>query len=160
MIFREATEEDIRAIQSVRHSVAENILSDPNLVTDTDCLEFISNRGKGWVCEIETQIVGFSIVDLTENNVWALFLTPEFENLGIGSKLHDLMLDWYFEQTQSNIWLGTEPKTRADRFYRRKGWQEIGTRGNGETKFEMTLENWKKHKKRIKGKTSGNESRI
>ena len=53
MIFREATIDDIKQIQVVRNSVKENTLSNPNLVTDKDCEEFLSIRGKGWVCEIE-----------------------------------------------------------------------------------------------------------
>lgn len=87
MIFREAKAADIEQIQIVRNSVTENTLSNPDLITDEDCLEFISQRGKGWVCEIENQLVGFSIVDLKEQNVWALFLKPQFEQRGIGRKL-------------------------------------------------------------------------
>jgi len=146
MIFREAKIDDITQIQNVRHSVKENILSNPNLVTDEDCKEFITIRGKGWVCEINNSIVGFSIVDLKENNIWALFLNPEFEKQGIGRQLHDIMLDWYFEQANKNVWLGTSPNTRAENFYRKAGWKEIGTHGDGEIKFEMTFENWNRKK--------------
>jgi GNAT superfamily N-acetyltransferase len=143
MIIREANIEDIKQIQIVRNAVKENMLSDPNLVTDKDCEEFIFVRGKGWVCEINQQVVGFAIVDMKDNNVWALFLQPEFENKGIGRQLHDVMINWYFTQTKDTIWLGTAPNTRADMFYRRSGWIVIGTHGNGEVKFEMTFENWK-----------------
>ena len=142
MIIREANIEDIAQIQIVRHSVRENILSDPNLVTDQDCREFLTKRGKGWVCEINNEIVGFSIADLKENNIWALFLKPEFEKQGIGRQLHDIMLDWYFEQTRNSVWLGTTPKTRAESFYRKSGWKEIGTHGKNEIKFEMTFNDW------------------
>lgn len=142
MIIREANIEDIAQIQIVRHSVRENILSDPNLVTDQDCREFLTKRGKGWVCEINNEIVGFSIADLKENNIWALFLKPEFEKQGIGRQLHDIMLDWYFEQTRNSVWLGTTPKTRAESFYRKSGWKEIGTHGKDEIKFEMTFNDW------------------
>ena len=143
MIFREAVIDDIKQIQIVRNSVTENMLSDPGLVTDEDCKEFLTNRGKGWVCEIEKKITGFSIVDLHTNNIWALFVKPEFEKLGIGRKLHDMMLDWYFEQTPQNVWLGTSPGTRAESFYRKAGWIEIGTHGKGEIKFEMTKDEWR-----------------
>ena len=142
MIIREANIEDIAQIQIVRHSVRENILSDPNLVTDQDCREFLTKRGKGWVCEINNEIVGFSIADLKENNIWALFLKPEFEKQGIGRQLHDIMLDWYFEQTRNSVWLGTTPKTRAESFYRKSGWKEIGTHGKDEIKFEMKFNDW------------------
>lgn len=146
MTIREARIEDIPQIQIVRNSVKENMLSDPNLVTDKDCEEFLFERGKGWVGEVDHQIVGFSIVDLKKNNIWALFLHPDFENRGIGRKLHDIMLDWYFEQTKDNIWLGTSPNTRAETFYRKSGWNKIGTHGKGEIKFEMTYKNWKNRK--------------
>lgn len=145
MIFREANKNDIKQVQIIRNAVTENSLSNPELVTDKDCEEFITERGKGWVCEINNQIVGFSIVDLREKNVWALFLDPNFEKKGIGQQLHKLMLDWYFAQTNETIWLGTEYNTRAEGFYRKAGWKEVGTHGSKEIKFEMTYDDWKKH---------------
>ncbi|MFY1046199.1 GNAT family N-acetyltransferase [Chryseobacterium sp. GP-SGM7] len=129
MIIREARVEDIPQIQVVRNSVKENTLSNPDLVTDRDCEEFVTERGKGWVCEIDKKITGFSIVDLKENNIWALFVDPDFEKKGIGKKLHDMMLDWYFNQTKENVWLGTSPNTRAEMFYRKSGWIEVGIHG-------------------------------
>lgn len=143
IIIREARSEDIPQIQIIRNSVKENTLSDPGLVTDSDCELFMFERGKGWVGETEGQIVGFSIVDLKENNIWALFVHPDFENRKVGRKLHNIMLNWYFEQTKENVWLGTSPQTRAEIFYRKSGWQEIGMYGKNEIKFEMTYENWK-----------------
>lgn len=143
MTFREATTADIPQIQIVRHSVKENILSDPTLVTDELCALYLTERGKGWVCEADGQIVGFSIVDLQEHNVWALFLLPEYEGQGIGKQLHHIMLDWYFRQTKETLWLGTDPGTRAEQFYRRQGWKEIGIHGRSEIKFEMRYEDWK-----------------
>lgn len=147
MVIREAKLTDIKQIQRVRNSVKENMLSNPSLVTDKDCEEFMFERGKGWVCEsdsnqINENIVGFSIVDLKENNIWALFVEPGFDKQGIGRKLHDVMLDWYFSQTDKTVWLGTAPNTRAESFYRKAGWTEIGIHGKGEIKFEMRFENW------------------
>lgn len=127
MIIREAITDDIKQIQIVRNSVKENTLSDPNLVTDKDCEEFITLRGKGWVCEVDNLIVGFAIADLRENNIWALFLEPKFERKGIGQALHKIMLDWYFTQTKEKVWLGTAFNTRAEKFYRKAGWTEVGT---------------------------------
>ena len=142
MKIRPAIIKDIEQIKLVRNSVTENTLSNPSLVTTEDCVEFITNRGKGWVCEIDHRIIGFSIIDLKENNVWALFLDPAYEKQGIGRKLHDIMLNWYFEQTKTNVWLGTSPNTRAETFYRKAGWTEIGRHRIDEMKFEMTYENW------------------
>jgi GNAT superfamily N-acetyltransferase len=142
MIIREAKIEDITQIQIVRNTVKENMLSNPNLVTDKDCEEFITERGKGWVCEIDNKIVGFAIADLKEHNIWALFLHPDFEKKGIGQLLHKTMLDWYFTQTKQTVWLGTAFNTRAEAFYRKAGWTEVGTHGTKEIKFEMTYADW------------------
>lgn len=143
MMLREARVGDIPQIQIVRNAVKENALSNPDLVTDQDCADFITQRGKGWICEMKHQVVGFSIVDLVKHNIWALFVHPDFDKRGIGKQLHDIMLDWYFDQTQQSVWLGTAPGTRAEAFYRRAGWKEIGLHGKGEIKFEMTFEKWR-----------------
>ena len=143
MNFRQAIPEDIPQIQIVRNSVKENQLSNPNLIPDNLVEEFITKRGKGFVCEIDDIIVGFSIVDFVENNVWALFLLPEFEGKGIGKKLHQLMLDEYFSKTKETIWLSTEANSRAETFYKKQGWKNAGFLGN-EVKFEMSFEDWRK----------------
>ncbi len=142
MIFREARTSDIPQIQLVRNSVTENTLSNPSLVTDADCEDFINRRGKGWVCEIDGRIVGFAIANLQEFNIWALFVQPGFDKKGIGKELHRIMLDWYFSQTSETLWLGTAPNTRAEQFYRRAGWKEAGLHGKGEIKFLMTAKEW------------------
>ena len=142
MNFRQAIPEDIPQIQIVRNSVKENQLSNPNLIPDDLVEEFITKRGKGFVCEIDKKIVGFSIVDFVENNVWALFLLPKFEGKRIGKKLHQLMLDEYFSKTKETIWLSTEANSRAEIFYKKQGWKNAGFHGN-EVKFEMSFEDWK-----------------
>lgn len=145
MMIREAEISDIKQIQIVRNSVTENTLSNPGLVRDEDCEEFMTRRGKGWVCEIDNQIVGFAIADLKENKIWALFLDPKFEKRGIGQQLHKVMLDWYFAQTKETVWLATAFNTRAEQFYRKAGWSEVGTHASKEIKFEMTHEGWTKN---------------
>ena len=142
MIFREALITDIPQIQIVRNSVRENRLSNPGLVPDKDVEEYIIHRGKGWVCEINNRIVAFAIADLQDDNIWALFLHPDHEGKGIGKRLHDTMMDWYFDQNKNSVWLGTSPGTRAEGFYRKAGWSETGTHGKGEVKFEMTKNEW------------------
>ena len=143
MIFREAEIKDITQIQVVRNSVKENRLSDPALVPDKDVEDYITRRGKGWVCEMNNRIIGFAIVSVTDHNVWALFIQHGFEGKGIGKRLHDDMMNWYFSQTVEKAWLGTAPGTRAEAFYRKAGWKEAGAHGKGEIKFEMQAEEWK-----------------
>ena len=147
MFYREAKPEDIDQLFDVRYAVNENILLNTDLVTKESCEDYITRRGKGWVCEIENRIVGFSIVDLLDQNVWALFVHPEKEGIGIGRKLHDMMLDWYFTKTEQTIWLTTDINTRAEKFYRKAGWSEVERIGKSEIKFEMTANRWHQKKK-------------
>ena len=142
MHFREAKLTDIPALFDVRYSVTENVLRNRALVTVADTEDYLTRRGKGWVCEVSGQIVGFAIADLQDHNIWALFLRPELVGHGIGKHLHRLMLDWYFAQTPETVWLSTGPGTRAEEFYRRQGWRETGRTASGGVRFEITKEEW------------------
>jgi len=142
MLFREAHIRDVKEIQVVRNAVKENSLSDPALITHDACVEYMTLRGKAWVCEVDAVVVGFAFVDLQQNNIWALFVHPDFSGLGIGKKLHKMMMDWYFDKTKTTVWLSTSPNTRAEVFYEMQGWKKAGMYGN-EIKFEMTFADWK-----------------
>ena len=143
IIYRTAELADIAQMQVVRHLVKENTLSDPALVPDKDVAYYITQKGKGWVCKVGDQIVGFAIVDLQEHSVWALFVDPQFAERGIGKELHRMMINWYFDQTDKSLILGTSPNTRAEKFYNLQGWKPIGNYPNGEVKFELTNDAWK-----------------
>lgn len=144
MTFREAQVADIPQIQVLRNAVKENTLSDPALVPDKDVEDYLCNRGRGWVCENDDHIIGFAIVPLVDTNVWALFIYPGYEKKGIGQRLHKRMMEWYFSNTDAAIWLSTAAGTRAEKFYRKAGWKETGIHGNGEIRFEMTIEAWRR----------------
>ncbi len=141
MIYREALLSDIPGMSRVRLSVLENRLSNPGLVTEQDYADHLTSLGKGWVAEDASgNVSGFAIVNLQNHSVWALFVHPDCEGTGIGKTLHDLMLDFYFSKTGEPLHLGTAPGTRAERFYRLQGWNEVGRYDNGEVKFEMRRE--------------------
>ncbi len=137
MKIREAQIEDISAMHRIRMAVKENVLTNPLAVQESDYELYLSPPNKGWVCEVADQIVGFSIVDTEEREVWALFVNPLFEGRGIGARLHDVMVTWYFSQDKTELILGTEPGTRAEGFYLHKGWVAIGQKSNGEIIFKM-----------------------
>lgn len=143
MNFREANLDDIDELLEIRFSVTENVLNNRALVTEKITADFLTQRGKGWVCEIENQIVGFAIIDFLENNIWALFVRHGFEGKGIGKKLQHIMLDWFFNQSKETLWLGTAPGTRAEKFYTESGWRDVGRTQHGEIRFEMTYDEWK-----------------
>jgi GNAT superfamily N-acetyltransferase len=137
MKLREAQIEDISFMHRIRMAVKENVLTNPLAVQEADYIPFLTEKGKGWVIEIDHEIVGFSIVNLEEAEVWALFVDPISEGLGIGGQLHDTMIQWYFAQVKTELILGTEPGTRAEGFYLHRGWVATGQKSNGEIIFKM-----------------------
>jgi uncharacterized protein (TIGR00730 family) len=143
MQIRPAVTSDIDALHKVRTSVKENVLSDPGFITPAMYADFLTQRGRGWLCESKGEVCGFAIVDLKQNNVWALFVLPGQEGKGIGQLLQKIMLDSYFEDTDEPIWLSTQKGSRAERFYQTSGWQEAGTTQSGEARFEMSRNLWK-----------------
>ena len=146
MLFREAHISDIERLHSIRLAVKENMLTNPHLVTERHYKDLLSSDGKGWVCEVDGQIHGFAIIDTQKENVWALFVHPFYEKSGIGKRLHHIMLDWYFNQGKDRIWLSTSANTRAEKFYRKAGWQAVGFYEDDELKFEMRKERWEQYK--------------
>lgn len=144
----EATPQHIPAMHRVRMSVRENRLSNPDLVREKDYLAMLENGGKGWICFIGKALAGFSMVDVLQRNIWALFVHPDFENQGIGRQLQQRMLDWSFEEAcVESLWLSTAPGTRAEQFYRHTGWKKTGTTSTGEIRFEMSRADWPAGKK-------------
>ncbi|MEZ5172550.1 MAG: GNAT family N-acetyltransferase [Bacteroidia bacterium] len=124
-------------MQLVRSSVFENKLSEPGKIKDQDYIPFLEQTGRGWVAESGDEIAGFAIVDLKNENVWALFVKPEFEGRGYGKVLHTEMLKWYFLQGKNYLWLSTEKNTRAEKFYLKNGWQPAGNFNDFEIKYEL-----------------------
>jgi GNAT superfamily N-acetyltransferase len=142
MHYREAQPADIPAMSAVRLAVTENVLSNPARITPADYADYTFQRGRGWVAEAEGRVVGFAVADLLGHNIWALFVHPDYAGRGIGKRLHERMLTWYFTQTAETVWLSTAPGTRAEEFYRRQGWQDTGRTGSGEVRFELTAATW------------------
>ena len=143
MLFRKTIVADIPGMSRVRMAVKENVLSNPDRVTAEDYREMLENKGTGWVCEVAETIVGFAIVDFSDANIWALFVDPDHDKKGIGRKLHDLMLNYSFEQGIDKLWLSTDPGTRAETFYHKAGWEAKGFTTSGEVRFEMERTNYK-----------------
>ena len=140
MPIRPAQLTDIPAMHRIRLAVKENVLNTPGLVTEAHYAEMLNGRGMGWVAKEEGQIAGFAIVDFALNNVWALFVDPDFEAKGLGSALHDEMLRSAKAKGVSSIWLTTAPHTRAAEFYTRKGWFNKGLQPSGELRFEIAVQ--------------------
>jgi GNAT superfamily N-acetyltransferase len=134
--LRQARREDIAAMHRVRMAVRENRLR-TSVVTEEHYIPAIETVGRGWVVEVDGMIVGFAIGNGETGNIWALFVDPEHEGRGHGRALHDVMVEWLFSRGLKHLWLGTDPDTSAERFYRAAGWRYTGKAGNGEAIFEL-----------------------
>lgn len=136
-LIRTMVPADVPAAHAIRIRVRENRLSDPALVQEQDYHAFLARDTMSWVAELDGAIVGFIMADMEQRNLWALFVAPDHERLGIGKELHDTLCAVYFTRAQL-LRLTTEPKSRAEHFYRRAGYVERGMTTNGkELIFEL-----------------------
>jgi len=139
MGLRLAAITDIEPMHRVRLAVLENRLSDPSKVQLDDYRRMLETDGRGWVYELDGEVVGFAVADQVRRNIWALFVAPGNEGRGIGKALHDAMVEWLFLIAPGTVWLTTDPSTRAARFYEAAGWRRIRLEDNGELRFELTI---------------------
>ena len=128
---------DIRALSEIRLSVTENVLSDPGKVTHEMYVDYLSRSGKGWLCEIDGEVAGFSVASLRDASIWALFVRPGYEGRGIGTRLLNLATGWLFDMGASRITLSTEANTRADRVYESLGWKRGEINPDGEVRYQL-----------------------
>jgi GNAT superfamily N-acetyltransferase len=142
-IFREATAADLPGISRVRTSVRENLatveqLRARGINSESVAASFLADS-KGWVAEHDGEIVAFSIADRASRSIFALFVLPDWEGQGLGSRLHDLALRWLAENGATAVWLTTGPGTRAAAFYERRGWVRTGPAERGDVRYELDL---------------------
>ena len=138
LTVRPALIADVETMHAIRLAVRENRLSDPGRIGLEDYRPFVE-QGSAWVAESGSQVVGFAAIDRAVSGVWALFVAPAAEGLGAGTALHDTMLQWARLEGLERLSLSTGPGTRAEQFYRRRGWTVVGRNAHGELLFEMRL---------------------
>ena len=73
---------------------------------------------KGWVALSGDEIVAFSIADRASRSIFALFVLPQFERRGLGSRLLELALDWLWANGADLVWLTTGPEYARRRLLR------------------------------------------
>ena len=101
------------------------------------------------VAELDGQLVGmttlgwlsashrdFPHVTGDREVMWKLYVHPNHQGRGIGSRLLDLAVQWLWQRGRTVITLTTGPGTRAAAFYARRGWTDVGIQPNGEIRFE------------------------
>ena len=88
-----------------------------------------------WVAVADDKVIGFSMVDLDSACLFALFVLPQHEGQGIGTKLTRACEQALF-QHHSVAWLETARGSRAARLYRHLGWGNEIDIGGGDIRLE------------------------
>jgi GNAT superfamily N-acetyltransferase len=139
--IRQATPADIAGISVVRSSVRENLQTAEQLlamgITPAIVAASLMSECRGWVAEDSGRIVAFSIADREASSIFALFVLPDYEGLGLGTRLLARATQWLWDQHTDLIWLTTGSGTRAARFYEHASWRHTATDAKGELRFEL-----------------------
>jgi ribosomal protein S18 acetylase RimI-like enzyme len=130
MVFREMQQTDIGRCIEVRTLVRENRYSLAALrqegITEESVAGMLETTHQGWVCEIDDQIVGFSMGDRSTGEFWVVAVLPEYEGRGIGRKLTELAVQWLRANGCNEIWLWTSPDTSTRAYALYRNWEDCG----------------------------------
>jgi GNAT superfamily N-acetyltransferase len=142
-VVREAIAEDLPAISRVRTSVRENHLNvkqlrERGITNESVAASFLADS-KGWVAVRGQEIVAFAIADRAERSIFALFVLPDYQGRGLGSRLLDVAQRWLRQSGATRVWLTTGPSTKAAGFYERRGWIAVGPGTHGDVRYELEL---------------------
>ena len=135
--IRSATAVDIPSMHSIRLAVRENRLSD-SAIGEGHYLPYVES-GNAWVAISENRIVGFAALDVAGASVWALFVDPACEGLGVGRVLQEQVIAAATNHDLTRLELTTSPGTRAERFYKHTGWKPLEATEKGEIRFGLDL---------------------
>lgn len=120
---------DLPAVTVIRTSVIENHLSVAEMAArgiteDGIIAEMVAGNLRGWVMLVSGVPVAFSFARRVEKTIFAMFVQPGYEGLGLGRRVMAAAEDWLFEEGVTDIWLTTDanPAIRAHGFYQRLGW--------------------------------------
>ncbi len=138
MRLRSAIRADPPRIYDVRQGTAENRLSDPNSVTDAEVTWYLEN-GIFLVSEDETRLQGFTCANPQTGYVWALFVIDEAQGRGHGTALLAAAMLRLREAGNRQAFLSTGIGTKAEKFYRSKGWTPTGVNRQGDVVLRLWL---------------------
>jgi GNAT superfamily N-acetyltransferase len=129
---------DLEQLMAIRADVRENRLSDPKSIGPANYVKYIE-RGHCWACELDARIAGFAALDVEAASVWALFVVPGAEGRGVGRSLLERLTGEARRAGLSHLHLETSAGTRAERLYRRAGWEMLGCGADGVLRMRLEL---------------------
>lgn len=142
-LIRAATQDDIDTLFAIRTSVAQNHLSREQMadlgITPKALADSIREAPCVWIAEVDGQPVAFSMVDLAEGEVFAMFVLPSHENLGLGRQLMAVAEAALFEH-HDRLFLITDGRNdiRANGFYQRLGWSVAAQIDGDDVRYEKS----------------------
>lgn len=138
-MIRKATLADRPRITEVRLAVRENQLRATSVSKVETTADWIFENATFWVWEEGGAVQGFSVADPRDGTIFGLFIHPDYEGRGLGQALLPLACEDVRAAGFAAATLTTGPGTRAERFYRTNGWEEIGRQDDGEIIFRKVL---------------------
>jgi GNAT superfamily N-acetyltransferase len=135
---------DLAEITRLRTSVKENHLSVEEMadrgITPAGILAELANGDLGgWVELLNGEIVGFSMADRRDGQIFALFTKPGSEGRGTGTRLLDIATRWLAERGLAEAWLWTDANSTAARFYANRGWRRGEMKDHEDVYFRLSL---------------------
>lgn len=138
---RQAIAADIEALFDIRTSVAQNHLSREEMARmgiDAGTLAAaLAGEPCAWLAEVDGQAQAFSMIDLDDACLFAVFVRPGFEGQGLGTAVLRPAEQALFAR-HARIWLTTDGAdgVRANGFYRRHGWLPVEELEGGDLRYE------------------------
>lgn len=126
--YEKLTGKHLPFFYEIRFSVEENIVHEHQIqyLLRKQAIEDIA-QGGGWICKVDDDYAGFCFgIFIHEPIIGGLFVKPEYQSIGIGSKLITYVTAWMFKNGANEIKLTTDPDSKAVGFYKYHGWKLIG----------------------------------
>ncbi len=142
-LIRAATQDDVEILFTLRTSVVQNHLSVEQMadlgITPQVLADSIRQAPCVWIAEVNDQPAAFSMIDLAAGEVFAMFVSPAYENLGLGRQLMAVAEAALFEHHET-LFLITDGRDeiRANGFYQRLGWTVVGSVEGDDVRYEKS----------------------
>ena len=136
--IRPALRADLPRIHEVRNGVAENPLLESDNVTEAEVLWYL-DEAIFLVSEDQAGVQGFACANSQTGYVWALFVIDAAQGRGHGGSLLDAAMARLREAGHRQAFLTTGLGSKAEGFYRSKGWRATGVSFKGERVYRLWL---------------------